>query len=367
MEKSVKKESLNEENDLANEKLENKELNEEIKELTIKENLSKENENQENNLHIKTSSIIEEEEMKVDSLNSGCESKSTKISEFSFDFLSEQKQLPNSIQPEVLTELKRNHFAYIKNWEDKRVQTINYHKTLFENILKKLFGIFNGSIEKHTSLLKFITERIKQDQKYANSGFTHPLAQKTQNFPELGSIFHEIDQFHLSQNKKIQDFANYVEESINKNLILEFRNNLNKEMDDSKEFFERNRKNLSKLNLKVAEKYSDFSKNYSEMMKLYTQQKKWNKDLYLYERKYLNIVNEHYLFQKQMGLQCIKLWQKILELEKKRIRNCKEVFLKYFQEYKKIFSVDVENFETFFQNFDHNQKVFYYKNIFQKK
>ena len=264
---------------------------------------------------------------------------------FPFEILQMEKEFKNSIQPEILTELKRLHFVSIKIWEEKRVKKLSYHKSICENLLKKLFQTANESIENHLNLCKFFNDRIKQDFQFSNYENSHALSQQTKcvlkNPVELDYIYLDIENFQLVQKQKFLEFSNFMKNEILKNKIEKFLNNFRVEIKNNSNLFEKNKKNLIKFHQKLSKKYEEFSKVLNEKLRVNSQNP--NKDLYLFERKYFNKVYEHFMLQKEFGQNVINFFFKIKKFEGKRVKNLIKIFQKYFNNYRKIFLMNVEN------------------------
>ena len=125
--------------------------------------------------------------------------------------------MTKNIFNEAYLERKKESFAALKRWDDRRTQFLIAHKNLLENIITRLDKKAKMSMDGIVTVSKFFKERAAQEHDYAKL-YQNKVPSLSQLFKDvsdsnklsmyagLSDGLKECDEFHVKMLKNIQLF-----------------------------------------------------------------------------------------------------------------------------------------------------------------
>lgn len=255
---------------------------------------------------------------------------------------------------DLAIEKKRLTFNYFKNWEFKRKQQTNIYKSIADSILGYLLNLGNSSLEGFNTLIKFLKEKKKQNEKFARPAKLPVFGDKKGVFEKNLELFWECDQ---KQREKFRDFSKYIEEELLLKGMEDNQAKYSMKMDAFKKIESKLRSNMIKLEGITAEKYSEYSQMFSATLRGFIEEKQFlNKDLFVFEQLFLFCASETFnnliIFIKETK----NIWDELRHLEYERVILMNKSLKLYVSQHKE--SIDYSKFEDLELKLDSNYEQF---------
>lgn len=243
---------------------------------------------------------------------------------------------------------KKESFAQLKKWDDKRTLFLNTHRNLLEGILIKMDKKIKQSDSSIQTIVQFFKDRISQESEYIKSIRSKMVKLNTlwkegqkdeiPIYPGLNKAFNEIDDMHVKKASGLQDYLNFIEKSIIKEVLVKDMQDFDKKVNTIKDKVISFKKTLTTLNAETTEKSGRYSKLFYDMTGPDSSKYKFEKkDLYMYEMSFLKCAFEQMKYSKKLAHEALDLWQECLKSECSRLESIKKSFSIYLSKYAEVF------------------------------
>ncbi|EAS02950.2 hypothetical protein TTHERM_00494020 (macronuclear) [Tetrahymena thermophila SB210] len=240
---------------------------------------------------------------------------------------------------------RRTRYRYIKCWEDNRVQIVGIYQDIVNNLSGQALEIATSSSKSNYIVIKYFKDKVAQLLQFSSMKFSPILGNGCNQFDQLNMIIYELDDLNKRKMINSKKFAEFVEQSIIKEILnassLKYESRLNRYKELAKSY----NKNIQHIGRSAAEQYQDYSNIFSDLAAkdMKTKNKKklvkdfQKKDLCYNEWIFLSKVFKHYDCLKNFGIETIKFVKELKELELQRVEGIKKSLELYVNRYEEVF------------------------------